>query len=95
MTVASCVLEKGRVVEQPDERKMFYAPRHTCVGRALKVGAPPKAAAGHCGTSLAMIQRHYSKFIPEDRRRYAALAASTLQLDRGEAELVVGTKAAG
>ena len=41
----------------------------------LKAGVPAKAVADHCGTSLAMIARHYSKFIAEDRKRCAALAA--------------------
>jgi hypothetical protein len=54
--------------------------RHSHISRALKVGVPAKAVADHCGTSLAMIARHYGKFLAEDRKRYAALAAPPLRL---------------
>jgi integrase len=85
----------GRLSEAPEQETTFYALRHTYISSALKVGVPPKAVADHCGTSLAMIQKHYSKFIPEDRKRYAALAASTLGLQGGESERVVRLKADG
>jgi hypothetical protein len=42
---------------------------------------PVKAVADHCGTSMAMIQSNYGKFIVEDRRRYAALAAPPLRVE--------------
>jgi integrase len=64
-----------------DPEATFYALRHSYISRALKAGVPVKAVADHCGTSLAMIARHYSKFLAEDRRRYAALAAPPLRLE--------------
>jgi integrase len=64
-----------------DPDATFYALRHSYISRALKAGVPVKAVADHCGTSLMMIQNHYSKFIAEDRRRYAVLAAPPLQLE--------------
>jgi integrase len=82
-----------RVVAEPDQRTTFYSLRHTYISGALKVGVPPKAVADHCGTSLAMIQKHYSKFIPEDRRRCAALAAASLRLDGSEPERAERIKA--
>ena len=42
-------------------------------------GVPTKAVADHCGTSIAMLQRYYAKFIPSDRQKYAAMAAPKLR----------------
>jgi integrase len=84
----------GRTGEAPEEETTFYALRHTYISSALKAGVPPKAVADHCGTSLAMIQKHYSKFIPEDRKRYAVMAASTLGLG-SEVDRVTRRKAPG
>ncbi|MCE3250368.1 MAG: hypothetical protein K0R41_4193, partial [Geminicoccaceae bacterium] len=58
-----------------DPDTTFYALRHTWISRALVAGVPTKAVADHTGTSIAMIQRYYAKFIPGDQARYAALAA--------------------
>jgi integrase len=64
-----------------DPDTTFHALRHSYISRALKAGVPAKAVAVHCGTSLAMIARHYSKFLAEDRKRYAAIAAPPLRLE--------------
>jgi integrase len=63
-----------------DPDTTFYALRHAYISHALKVGVPAKAVADHCGTSLRMIEANYAKFMPEDRARYAALAAPALRL---------------
>ena len=63
-----------------DPDTTFYALRHTYISHALKAGVPAKAVADHCGTSLRMIETNYAKFMPEDRARYAALAAPKLRL---------------
>ena len=64
-----------------DPDTTFYALRHTYISHALKAGVPAKAVADHCGTSLRMIETNYAKFIPEDRARYAAMAAPSLRLE--------------
>jgi integrase len=64
-----------------DPEATFYALRHSYISRALRAGVPVKAVADHCGTSMAMIQRNYGKFIVEDRRRYAELAAPPLRIE--------------
>lgn len=70
-----------------DRRTTFYALRHAYISHALKTGVPAKAVADHCGTSVRMIEQNYAKFLPEDRARYAAMAAPALDIfgfgDRG------------
>jgi integrase len=67
-----------------DSETTFYALRHSYISRALTNGVPAKAVADHCGTSMAMIERHYAKFVVEDRRRYAEAASAPLQLEPDE-----------
>jgi integrase len=63
-----------------DDATTFYSLRHTFISRALKALVPVKAVADQCGTSMAMIERHYAKFIPSDLASYAAAAAPTIQV---------------
>jgi integrase len=77
-----------------DPGATFYALRHSYISRALRQGVPAKAVADHCGTSLRMIETNYAKFIPEDRARYAAIAAPSLRLDP-PGDKVVRLEAAG
>lgn len=46
----------------------FYALRHTHVSRALLAGVNAQVVAENCGTSVRMIEKHYGKFLREDRR---------------------------
>jgi len=64
-----------------DPDATFYALRHSYISKALKELVPPKAVADQCGTSMAMIQRFYAKFIPSDQAKYAMVAAPTLHLE--------------
>jgi integrase len=61
-----------------DPAATLYALRHSYISRALKQGIPTKAVADQCGTSMAMIQKHYAKFLPSDLAQYARVAAPTL-----------------
>jgi integrase len=72
----------------------YYALRHSYVSRALKQHVPVKALADQCGTSMAMIQRFYAKFIPSDQAEYAKTAAPTLRVDAGEKVAQLRTAAA-
>jgi integrase len=67
----------------------FYALRHSYISRALRQGVPAKAVADHCGTSLRMIEANYAKFIPEDRARYAAVAAPPLRLQPADDKVLL------
>jgi integrase len=64
-----------------DPETSLYALRHSYISRALKAGIPVKAVADQCGTSIAMIQRFYAKFIPSDLAEYAHKAAPQLRVD--------------
>jgi integrase len=44
----------------------FYNTRHTHISIALTLGCNPKWVAEQTGTSLAMIERHYGKYIRDD-----------------------------
>lgn len=71
-----------------DPTTVFYSLRHSWISRALKAGVPTKAVADHCGTSIMMLQRYYAKFIPGDQRRYAAMAAPALEVERADDTVV-------
>jgi integrase len=43
-----------------------YTMRHTFISLGLTVGVNPKWLADYCGTSLAMIEKHYGKYIRND-----------------------------
>ncbi|MGH6895753.1 MAG: tyrosine-type recombinase/integrase [Geminicoccaceae bacterium] len=63
-----------------DPATTLYALRHSYISGALKK-VPVKAVADQCGTSIAMIQRFYAKFIPGDLAKYAKKAAPKLRAD--------------
>jgi integrase len=44
----------------------FYNLRHTFISVALTLGSNPKWIAEQTGTSVAMIQEHYGKYIRDD-----------------------------
>jgi integrase len=46
--------------------RKFYACRHTCASILLTKGTPAKFVAEQLGTSLAMLQAHYGKFMGGD-----------------------------
>jgi integrase len=64
-----------------DPETTFYSLRHSYISNALKNLVPTKAVADHCGTSMAMIETHYAKFLIVDARRYAAVAAPELRVE--------------
>jgi hypothetical protein len=45
-----------------------YSLRHFHISQALIAGVQMQALAENVGTSLLMIQKHYGKFLPSDRR---------------------------
>src|SRR5215471_4167714 len=48
--------------------RKFYASRHTFISDALSHGANIKWLAEYCGTSVAMIEKHYGRYIKSDSR---------------------------
>jgi integrase len=46
--------------------RKFYATRHTFISVALTRGWNLKALAEYCGTSVAMIERHYGRYLAGD-----------------------------
>jgi integrase len=59
---------------RPSADYVFYCVRHTYITRALLAGANVADVANQCGTSIAMIDKVYSKlrFHPESRGRVIA-----------------------
>jgi integrase len=53
--------------------RKFYATRHTFISVSLSNGINAKFIAEYCGTSLAMIERHYGRYIRSDAREQLAL----------------------
>ena len=90
--VAAAVIKAGL-----DPETCLYSLRHSYISRALKAGVPVKAVADQCGTSIAMIQRYYAKFIPSDSAKYAKKAAPKLLTDAGQKVVALrpGSEAAG
>lgn len=54
--------------------RKFYATRHTFISTALGRGAKVKWVGTYCGTSLAMIEKHYSAWLEGDANQLALLA---------------------
>jgi len=48
---------------------VLYSLRHYHISKALLAGIPTQVIAENVGTSVAMIEKHYGKFMPKDRRR--------------------------
>ncbi len=48
---------------------VFYSLRHYYISKALLAGLPVQVIAENTGTSMRMIEKHYGKFMPKDRRR--------------------------
>lgn len=48
--------------------RKFYATRHTFISDALSHGLNIKWVAEYCGTSVAMIEKHYGRYIKSDSR---------------------------
>src|SRR5579862_913429 len=53
--------------------RKFYATRHTFIALALTRGWNLKALAEYCGTSIAMIEKHYGRYLGGDMRTQLAL----------------------
>lgn len=51
-----------------DPTTTFYALRHTTISWLLKAGTPMQAIAENVGTSVRMIEKHYGKFLRQDKR---------------------------
>ena len=64
-----------------DPETTLYALRHSYISGLLKKGTPADAVARHCGTSVAMIQRFYAKWVSSDLAEYAERAAPKLRTD--------------
>jgi hypothetical protein len=49
---------------------VFYSLRRYHISKALAAGVPVQVVAENCGTSVRMIEKHYGKFLPQDRRDF-------------------------
>jgi len=49
---------------------VFYSLRHYHISKALLAGVPVQVVAENCGTSVRMIEKHYGKFMAQDRRAF-------------------------
>ena len=63
-----------------DPAFVFYSLRHTFISHQVAAGMPTLAVAQNVGTSVAMIEKHYGKFLPSDKRD---------MLERGQIKLPV------
>jgi integrase len=69
-----------------DPATTYYALRHSYISSQLKAGVPPQIVAENVGTSVTMIEKHYGKFLPSEKRRW--LAQGQLELDFPESNVV-------
>ncbi len=69
-----------------DPETTFYALRHSYISSQLRAGIPSQALAENVGTSVAMIEKHYGKFLPSEKR--AMLERGRIQLEVPEAKVV-------
>ena len=61
--------------------RKFYATRHTFISIALSNGVNLKWLAEYCGTSVAMIERSYGRFLADGGDHQLALLAGTDQVN--------------
>ena len=61
-----------------DPNFVFYSLRHTFISHQVAASMPTLAIAQNTGTSVAMIEKHYGKFLPSDKRA---------KLERGQIKL--------
>ncbi len=69
-----------------DPETTFYALRHSYISSQLRAGIPSQAIGENVGTSVAMIEKHYGKFLPSEKR--AMLERGRIQLEVPEAKVV-------
>ncbi len=69
-----------------DPETTYYSLRHSYISSQLRVGIPSQAIGENVGTSVAMIERHYGKFLPSEKR--AMLERGRIQLEVPEAKVV-------
>lgn len=62
------IKEAVKAAKLPRET-VFYSLRHYHISKALIAGLPVQVISENCGTSVRMIEKHYGKFMPKDRRR--------------------------
>ena len=65
-------------------RRKFYATRHTYISLALTYNANIKHLAEHCGTSVAMIEKHYGRFLGSEAQDPLSAALARNALAQGE-----------
>ena len=61
-----------------DPKTCFYTLRHTFISHQLNAAVPTLAIAQNVGTGVAQIEKHYGKFLADDRRA---------MLERGQIKL--------
>jgi integrase len=66
--------------------RKFYATRHTFISIALTRGWNLKALAEYTGTSVAMIERHYGRYIGGDMQTQLALLGGVAESPRPETQ---------
>lgn len=62
-------MRKGVRAARLPQDAVFYSLRHYHISKAVKAGVSLLAIARNTGTSVAMIEKHYGKFTPDDMRR--------------------------
>lgn len=58
----------------------YYALRHSHISRALEAGMPVSSIAENCGTSAAMIERHYKHLLQKRHREMVEKYVPTLRV---------------
>jgi len=57
--------------------RKFYATRHTFISDGLSNGVNPQWLAEYCGTSVAMIEKHYGKYLGGDSEEQLSVLFGT------------------
>jgi integrase len=61
-------MKDARIKAKLPPETVFYSLRHYYISKALLAGVQAQVVAENCGTSLAMIEKHYGKFLRADRK---------------------------
>ena len=71
-----------------DKATTYYSLRHTYISAQLKAGAPTQAVAENTGTSVRMIEKHYGKFLPSEKRKLLEPGRIKLEMPSPEPKVV-------
>lgn len=81
-------LKSAAILAELPKETVFYSLRHTYISMRLSRGMNIQVLAENVGTSVAMIQKHYGKFLNADRRKMMNLSSPSFGFESDNVEAI-------